>query len=87
MSPLVVVCFVIGMVAGGLYFRLLWWNTRLFAQGRLAAAIATMIGRFGLLGGGLALVSLHGAAPLLAMALGVLVARSVVMRLMRRAVS
>ena len=39
-----------------------------------------MIGRFALLGGLLTLASLEGAPPLLAMALGVLVARVVVMR-------
>ena len=47
--------------------------------------IALMIGRFALLGGLLTLASLEGALPLLVMALGVFVARTVVMRSVRRA--
>ena len=42
-----------------------------------------MIGRFALLGVLLTLASLEGALPLLVMALGVLIARSVVMRRVR----
>ena len=44
-----------------------------------------MIGRFILLGGLLMLASLEGALPLLVMALGVLIARSAVMRTIRQA--
>ena len=42
-----------------------------------------MIGRFALLAGLLTLASLEGALPLLVMTLGVLVARSAVMRRVR----
>jgi F1F0 ATPase subunit 2 len=69
-----------GIVLGVLYFRSLWWNTRRFTGGgRVTTAIALMIGRFSLLMGLLTLASLEGALPLLAMALGVLIARPVVM--------
>jgi F1F0 ATPase subunit 2 len=77
-----------GIMVGTLYFGGLWWNARLFAKGsRATATIMLMIGRFALLGGLLTLASLEGAMPLLMMALGVFIARSVVMRLMREAAS
>ncbi len=70
-----------GIVLGILYFRGLWWSVRRFAHGgNLVATIALMIGRFVLLGGLMTLASLEGALPLLVLALGVLVARSAVMR-------
>jgi F1F0 ATPase subunit 2 len=77
-----------GIALGTLYFRGLWWNVRRFAAGgRIAVTIALTIGRFALLGGLLTLASLEGALPLLVMALGVLMARAVVMRRVRQAAS
>jgi F1F0 ATPase subunit 2 len=73
--------FAAGIALGVFYFRAVWWNARLFAEGgRAPTIIASIIGRFAVLGGLLALASLEGAPPLLAMALGVLIARSAVMR-------
>jgi ATP synthase protein I len=73
-----------GIVLGVFYFRGLWWNVRLFAGGGQAAtAIIVMAGRFLLLGGLLTLASLEGAPPLLAMALGILAARSALIRRVR----
>ena len=74
-------------IAGGIaYFSGLWWNAWLFAQGaRTGTTILLMAGRFALLGGLLTLASLQGAAPLLAMALGVMIGRFVVMRTVRTA--
>lgn len=73
--------FIAGMVLGLLYFRSLWWGARLFASGgRAARAAAFVLGRFVLLGGLLALVSMEGALPLLAAALGVVLARPLVVR-------
>ncbi len=75
-----------GLGLGLLYFRGVWWNARLFASGgRVTTAIALGLGRFILLGGLLALAALEGALPLLAMALGVLIARPMVMRRVREA--
>ena len=75
-----------GMILGVLYFRSLWWNACRFARGgRVTTMIALMIGRYALLAGLLTLVSLEGALPLLVMALGVLIARSVVVRRVREA--
>jgi F1F0 ATPase subunit 2 len=75
-----------GMVLGVLYFRSLWWNIcRFTGGGRVTTAIALMIGRFALLASLLTLASLEGVLPLLGMALGVLIARSVVMRGVREA--
>ena len=70
-----------GIAVGVIYFRSLWWNARRFTAGdRTATTIAVMIGRFVVLGVVLTLASLEGALPLLLMALGVLIARSVVVR-------
>ena len=73
-----------GGVIGALYFGSLWWNARLFEQaGRLRTLLASMAVRFALLGGVLLAVSLEGAMPLLATALGVLLARVAVLRRVR----
>jgi len=73
-----------GILLGILYFRGLWWSVRRFSHSdRLVATLALMIGRFVLLGGLMTLASLEGALPLLVLALGVLAARSVVMRRVR----
>jgi F1F0 ATPase subunit 2 len=70
-----------GIVIGVLYFRSLWWNTRRSSSGgRVSTTIAVMVGRFAILGVILTLASLEGALPLLLMALGVVIARPLVMR-------
>jgi F1F0 ATPase subunit 2 len=72
---------VAGVALGWLYFYLLWCNARHFAErGRIATIGGLALARFAVLGGLLALVSLEGAPPLLATALGVLIARSVMLR-------
>jgi F1F0 ATPase subunit 2 len=72
---------VFGFLLGLLYFQCVWWNARRLASGgRLSTTLALSLGRFVLLGLCLALASLEGALPLLAMALGVLIARPMVMR-------
>jgi F1F0 ATPase subunit 2 len=72
---------VAGIAVGVIYFRSLWWNARRFTMGgHVATTIAMMIGRFVILGVVLTLASLEGALPLLLMALGVLIARFVVVR-------
>ena len=79
--PILAACLVAGIGLGTVYFRTLWWTTRRFgAEGRVTTAIALIAGRFIVLGGALILASLAGAAPLLTMALGILVARFVVVR-------
>jgi F1F0 ATPase subunit 2 len=73
-----------GVIVGALYFRSLWWNARRFTAGdRTATTIAVMIGRFVVLGVVLTLASLEGALPLLLMALGVVIARFIVIRQIR----
>jgi F1F0 ATPase subunit 2 len=73
-----------GAAIGALYFGSLWWNTLLFERaGRLRTLLASMAARFALLGGVLIAVSLEGAMPLLATALGVLLARAAVLRRVR----
>ncbi len=73
-----------GTLLGILYFRSLWWTVRRFAAGgRALTAVAWMIGRTVLLCCLLTLASLEGALPLLMMALGMLLARSAIMRRVR----
>jgi F1F0 ATPase subunit 2 len=75
-----------GIVLGVLYFCSLWWNVcRFTGGGRATTTIALIIGRFALLGGLLMLASLEGALPLLMAALGVLIARSIIMHRVREA--
>jgi hypothetical protein len=70
-----------GFGLGLLYFQSLWRNAQfLAAGGGLTTVVVLGLARFILLGGLLALASLEGAPPLLAMALGTLVARRAVMR-------
>lgn len=75
-------CLVLGLVAGGIYFTTMWWSAELFAAGgRTPLAIALVAGRFALILATLAIVTIHGGAlPLLATALGIVIARMVVMR-------
>ena len=76
-----------GAALGALYFGSLWWNARLFERaGRLRTLLGSMAMRIVLLGGVLAAVSLEGAAPLLATAFGVLLARAGVLRRVRMAI-
>ena len=73
-----------GVAIGALYFGSLWWNARLFERaGRVRTLLATMVVRFTLLGGVLTAVSFEGAMPLLATALGVLLARAAALRRVR----
>ena len=77
-----------GIAAGLLHVRTLWWNTRRFAQGgRAMTTAALMVARFAVLGGVMLLASLEGALPLLALALGIFVARMLVIRKLQMDVS
>jgi len=73
-----------GVVAGTLYFLCVWWNARLLAtRGRTWITILALPGRILVLGCVLTLAARQGATPLLAMALGVFIARFIVMRGLR----
>lgn len=75
-----------GLALGALYFRALWWNAQRFGGGSgMALPIALTLGRFVLLATVLACVSLEGAMPLLATALGLFIARFFVVRRFRPA--
>lgn len=71
-----------GAVAGAIYFALLRWNTALYSTGASGRAIGLHLARLGGLGGLLTAVALLGALPLLLCALGVLLVRPLVMRVM-----
>lgn len=71
----------LGIMAGTTFFALLRWNTLLYVQGgSLGFALGLQAVRIGLLGGLLVLTALQGALPLLLTALGLLIARPIVMR-------
>jgi F1F0 ATPase subunit 2 len=76
--------FVAGLVAGAGFFLVLRRNTDLFAGGRIGLAIAMQVARFAVLVPVLVLAARQGAGPLLAAALGVLIARRVVVGRVRR---
>ncbi|MBO9099613.1 MULTISPECIES: N-ATPase subunit AtpR [unclassified Rhizobium] len=70
-----------GIGMGFAYFRMLRENTALLVTGRrLRLAVSLTVGRLALMAGGLILAGRQGALPLLAMALGVWIGRSIVMR-------
>lgn len=72
---------ILGALAGTVHFGSLWWNARLFAApGSMAKAFVIQIGRFAVLVAVFALLSRLGALPLLSGALGLLIARQVVMK-------
>ncbi|HQT75744.1 MAG TPA: ATP synthase subunit I [Rhodopila sp.] len=75
--------FAVGVVAGAIYFALLRWNTTLYARGnRISLAAGLQMARLALLACALAVIAERGAEPLLVSALGVLVARPLVMRML-----
>lgn len=71
----------VGLAAGCAYFAALWWNTRLYlAGGRVALAVALQAGRFALLLIAMVVLAALGALPLLMGAVGLLVARTFIVR-------
>lgn len=71
----------LGFMAGALFFALLRWNAMLYVRGgSLARALGLQAIRLAAMGGLLIVVALHGALPLLLTALGLLIARPVVLR-------
>ena len=69
-----------GLAAGSAHFVLLHWNTRLYVSGGLAEAIGVQVLRLAAIAILLGFAALHGALPLLLAALGVFIARSVMLR-------
>lgn len=75
----------VGLVAGAGYFASLWWNTQLYLSGgRALLAILIQAARFALLLVALAALALFGALPLLMGAVGLLIARTLVLRRLGR---
>jgi len=85
LAPIVLALHVaVGVGAGGLFFRSLWWNTQLLVDGGpVSTAIALIAGRFLGLGALLTLTVFEGAAPLMATALGIFIGRFVALRAIR----
>ncbi len=73
----------LGVMLGLVYFHSLWWNVRLLASGTPSRTAAGMAGRLALLACVLALISVEGAAALLATGAGLLVGRTIVLHSVR----
>ncbi|WP_010189005.1 ATP synthase subunit I [Sphingomonas sp. PAMC 26605] len=79
---------VVGILAGIVYFMSIWWSAQRFThEGGLTTTLAVALLRLATLGGLLVFASFQGAGPLLAMALGVVLARFGVMRRFRAVAS
>jgi len=79
---LAVAWFMAGTIIGAAHFLSLRWNVRMLTAGRsLLPVVAVQLGRFAAMAVVLALITrTFGALPLLAAALGILVARTVIVR-------
>ncbi len=75
----------VGTLLGLIHFGSLWWNVRLLASGGALRALAIQLLRFALLAAVLLGLAKLGAAALLAGALGLLLARSLLLRRLGRA--
>jgi F1F0 ATPase subunit 2 len=71
----IVIGLIAGLLIGGFHFASLWWNTRLFTIGAAGKAIALQLGRIAVAVAALTLLARLGLAALLCGALGLLVAR------------
>jgi len=79
--PLIAMHLAAGVVLGIVFFRALWWQTRLLAQGAAVSKIVmVMASRLLLLAGLLALASMEGATMLISMAIGVILGRQLAIR-------
>ncbi len=77
--------FGIGVLLGLIHFGSLWWNTHAFLNGSAIRAFAIQLLRFGVLLLGLAGLAKLGALPLLIGALGLFLARGLMLRRLGRA--
>ena len=71
----IVIGLIVGLLVGAFHFASLWWNTRLFTTGEARKAIALQLGRIAVAVAVLTLLARLGLAALLCGALGLLVAR------------
>ena len=71
----IVIGLIVGLLVGAFHFASLWWNSRLFTTGEAGKAIALQLGRIAVAVALLTLLARLGLAALLCGALGLLVAR------------
>jgi F1F0 ATPase subunit 2 len=76
--------FAAGAILGAAHLASLWWSVVLLRDGRPVLGVILQALRFVALALLLAVIARHGAAPLLAAALGVLAARAVLLRRFER---
>jgi len=83
MTPIEAAAFLaLGAVAGTVFFVLLRWNTSLYAQGGVFWGVGLQVVRIAVLVAVLIPIARLGALPLLLTALGLLIVRPIVMRVM-----
>jgi F1F0 ATPase subunit 2 len=73
-----------GAILGAAHLASLWWSVILLRDGRPVLGILAQALRFVALAAGLAVIARHGAAPLIAAAVGVLAARALLLRRLER---
>jgi F1F0 ATPase subunit 2 len=73
-----------GAILGATHLASLWWSVVLVRDGRPILGVTMQALRFVALALALAVIARHGAAPLLAAAVGVLAARALLLRRLRR---
>jgi F1F0 ATPase subunit 2 len=83
MAGHVIVGLVVGTLAGFIHFTTLHWSVRLLTSGTAGKALAVQLCRLGLVAAVFILLAHWGAATLLSAALGLLLARHVVLRRIR----
>ena len=73
-----------GAILGAAHLASLWWSVILLRDGHPVLGILAQALRFVVLAAGLAVIARHGAAPLIAAAVGVLAARALLLRRLER---
>jgi F1F0 ATPase subunit 2 len=76
--------FGVGVLLGLVHFGALWWNAQLYLHRGALRALAIQLVRFAVLLAGLAGLAKLGALPLLSGALGLLLARALLVRRLGR---
>jgi F1F0 ATPase subunit 2 len=83
-APAMIVALMIGLAAGAIlgaaHLASLWWSVVLLRDGRPVLGVVAQALRFVGLAAALAVIARHGAAPLIAAAVGVLAARALLLR-------
>ncbi len=84
MTGALMIALVAGAILGAAHLASLWWSVALLRDGRTILGFSVQALRFVALGLALAFIARQGAAPFLAAAFGLLAARALLLRRLRR---